>query len=199
MTEIMPIPADSADNNARRFLELKNELLVDNGIGKFAHTISGIYPESQYAAWSQSAAFREAYTTKAGHQYVGAFEREEASLKLVGAMELKPVTMIELSKFFRPIDRIAAIYGANRGYSTETYLAISSLVARKGDDQALILQDLLYTAIDREANASNTLYLSLPSVDPVHEVADALGFKPTGIGTSNKHGIPHSLLVRSIE
>lgn len=195
----MPIPADSADNNARRFLELKNEQLVDNSVGKFAQILSGIYPESRHAAWGQSLAFKEAASSQAGRQYVGAFEREDESLKLVGAMELQPVTMVELAKFFRPIDRIAAIYSANRGYSTETYLAISSLVARKGNDQALILQDLLHTAIDREASASNTVYLTIPPVDPVHEVANALGFESTGIGTSNTHGIPHSLLVRSVD
>lgn len=200
MTKIMAIPADSAGNNARRFLELKNEQLVDNGIGKIAELLSGIHPESQFAAFGHNDLFRQAIehplSEKGEREFIGAFEPSNPGLKLVAAMELRSVNMTNLGKYFRPIDTFAAHYSASRGYHVEEHVAISSLVARKGPDQGLLLEDLLLTAIDKATSISDTVYLTLPPVDPARSVAEKQGFEPTGLGTANKHGIPHTLFVR---
>lgn len=200
MTEIMPIPADSAGNNARRFLELTHEQLVDNGIGKFADTVSGIHPESQFAAFAYNVKFREAndqpLSKKGKHEFIGAFVPATPGLKLIGAMELQSVNMTNLGRYFRPIDAFAAMYSASRGYPIEEYLAISSLVARKGPDQALVLEDLLRTALDKAASINDTVFLTLPPIDPARDVAEKHGFEPTGVGTANRHGIPHRLFAR---
>jgi hypothetical protein len=198
MIEVMQIPGDEGHNNARRFLELENESLLDNKIGRFAHLMSGIHPDSAYATWHLNETFN-ATKGQTGRQFMGAFDRTNGGLKLVGGMEARSASIVSLGQFFRPIDTLATIYSANRGYPLEAHLAISSLVARKGNDQTLIIQDLLLKAIDQAASSSNAIYLKLPRVDPAHEVIGDLGFVPAGLDTVNKHGIPHTLFVRGTQ
>lgn len=197
MLEIMQIPDDKRKANATRSLRLHSSLLLANDVDERRITAEELDPRDPHAVSEQNAMFKEALPLR-WPKFMGVFEHDGGPRKLVGQMKAEPVNMVDISHYFRirPIDVLALAISSGRKQPLERYIGISALAADELEDQAAIIHTLLSTAIDPQFNPSERTYITLPPVDPAHEVAESLGFELAGTKTSERYGIPYTLFVR---